>query len=47
MVVEMDTPAGPLRAVGNPIKTGPEPPANRLPPLLGEHGGSRLAAAQP
>ena len=47
MVVEMDTPTGPLRAVGNPIKTGPEVPANRLPPLLGEHSGSRLAAAQP
>ena len=47
MVVEMDTPAGPLRAVGNPIKTGPEVPANRLPPLLGEHSERRLAAAQP
>lgn len=42
MVVSMETPNGPIRAVGNPIKTGPETRANRLPPLLGEHGGRHL-----
>lgn len=39
MVVTIDTPDGPIRAVGNPIKTGPGEDAHRLPPLLGEHGG--------
>jgi crotonobetainyl-CoA:carnitine CoA-transferase CaiB-like acyl-CoA transferase len=37
MVVTIDTPAGPLRAVGNPIKIAGETTAYAPPPLLGEH----------
>jgi CoA:oxalate CoA-transferase len=37
MVVTIPTPDGPLRAVGNPIKTPGPPAAYRPPPLLGEH----------
>jgi len=37
MVVTIDTPAGPIRAVGNPIKIAGEPTSYGPPPLLGEH----------
>lgn len=37
MVVTIDTPAGPLRAVGNPIKIAGQTTAYAPPPLLGEH----------
>jgi crotonobetainyl-CoA:carnitine CoA-transferase CaiB-like acyl-CoA transferase len=39
MVVEMPTPDGPIRAVGNPIKIAGATERMALPPLLGEHGG--------
>jgi crotonobetainyl-CoA:carnitine CoA-transferase CaiB-like acyl-CoA transferase len=38
MVVTIDTPAGPLRAVGNPIKIAGETTTYAPPPLLGELG---------
>ncbi len=37
MVVSIETPAGPLRAIGNPIKIVGETTAYAPPPLLGEH----------
>jgi hypothetical protein len=37
MVVTIDTPAGALRAVGNPIKIAGATTAYAPPPLLGEH----------
>ncbi len=37
MVVTLDTPAGLLRAVGNPVKIVGQPTAYAPPPLLGEH----------
>ncbi len=37
MVVTIDTPAGPLRAIGNPIKIPGETTTYAAPPLLGEH----------
>jgi len=37
MAVTIDTPAGPLRVVGNPIKITGETTAYAPPPLLGEH----------
>jgi crotonobetainyl-CoA:carnitine CoA-transferase CaiB-like acyl-CoA transferase len=39
MVVEMPTPHGPIRAVGNPIKIAGATERMSLPPLLGEHDG--------
>jgi crotonobetainyl-CoA:carnitine CoA-transferase CaiB-like acyl-CoA transferase len=36
MVVEIATPGGTIRSIGNPVKTGPAG-AFRPPPLLGEH----------
>jgi len=37
MVVTLDTPAGLLRAVGNPVKIVGQPTVYAPPPLLGEH----------
>ncbi|HSO97091.1 MAG TPA: CoA transferase [Acidimicrobiia bacterium] len=39
MVMTVDTPAGPLRMVGNPIRCADAPPAYRPPPRLHEHTG--------
>jgi crotonobetainyl-CoA:carnitine CoA-transferase CaiB-like acyl-CoA transferase len=39
MVVEIPTPDGPIRAVGNPIKLDGCETRYQAPPLLGEHGG--------
>jgi len=38
MLVEIPTPHGPIRAVGNPIKIGGASERMTLPPLLDEHG---------
>src|SRR5262249_14566396 len=38
MVIEMSTPHGAIRAVGNPIKIGGATERMTLPPLLDEHG---------
>lgn len=40
MVVTIPTAAGPIRAVGNPIRITGEPTVYAPPPLLGEHNGS-------
>ncbi len=42
MMVAIDTPAGPLRVVGNPIKIAGETTTYAPPPLLGEHNARRL-----
>ncbi len=42
MIVEMATPFGSLRSVGNPIKTDQADEPHRLPPLLGQHTGEIL-----
>ncbi len=42
MVVSMEVPDGPIRAVGNPIKISDFKPDYRRPPLLGEHTGEVL-----
>ncbi len=49
MVVTLDTPAGLLRAVGNPVKIVGQPTAYAPPPLLGEHNHALAArgAARP
>jgi crotonobetainyl-CoA:carnitine CoA-transferase CaiB-like acyl-CoA transferase len=39
MVMAVDTPAGPLRMVGNPIRCAEAPPVYRPPPRLHEHTG--------
>jgi CoA:oxalate CoA-transferase len=39
MVMTVDTPAGPLRMVGNPIRCADAPPVYRPPPRLHEHTG--------
>jgi crotonobetainyl-CoA:carnitine CoA-transferase CaiB-like acyl-CoA transferase len=44
MVVTIPTPAGPLRAVGNPIKIAGEATAYAPPPLLGEHTGALVGS---
>jgi crotonobetainyl-CoA:carnitine CoA-transferase CaiB-like acyl-CoA transferase len=36
-VIAVDTPAGPMRMVGNPIRTDSPPVTHRLPPRLHEH----------
>lgn len=36
-IIEIDTPAGPMRLVGNPIRTDSPPVTHRLPPRLHEH----------
>ena len=41
MVVTIETPAGPLRAIGNPIKIAGETTTYAPPPLLGEHNARR------
>jgi crotonobetainyl-CoA:carnitine CoA-transferase CaiB-like acyl-CoA transferase len=41
MIVTIDTPAGPLRVVGNPIKIAGETTTYAPPPLLGEHNARR------
>ena len=46
MVVALETPAGLLKAVGNPIKIDGQATAYALPPLLGEHN-SVLAECAP
>jgi CoA:oxalate CoA-transferase len=38
-VTAVDTPAGPLRMVGNPIRCADAPPVHRPPPRLHEHTG--------
>lgn len=42
MVVEMDTPAGPIKAVGSPFKFPGETAVYHPPPLLGEHTSQLL-----
>jgi crotonobetainyl-CoA:carnitine CoA-transferase CaiB-like acyl-CoA transferase len=37
MVVSVETPEGPLRMVGNPIRWTDAPPEHRVPPRLHEH----------
>jgi crotonobetainyl-CoA:carnitine CoA-transferase CaiB-like acyl-CoA transferase len=37
MVISMEVPEGPIRAIGTPIKFSGFKPAYRPPPLLGEH----------
>lgn len=44
MVIEIDTPAGPIRAVGNPIKLSGAEDRVDPPPQLGEHNGRVLQA---
>jgi len=46
MVVSVDTPDGPLRLVGNPIRCTDEPPELRPPPRLHEHTGDVLGQDQ-
>jgi crotonobetainyl-CoA:carnitine CoA-transferase CaiB-like acyl-CoA transferase len=46
MVVSLDTPAGPLRLVGNPVRIDGSPPQYRLPPRLHEHTDDVLAEAR-
>jgi len=45
MIVAIDTPAGPLRVVGNPIKISGETTTYGPPPLLGEHNARRASLA--
>ncbi|MFI5281198.1 MAG: CaiB/BaiF CoA transferase family protein [Gemmatimonadales bacterium] len=45
MIVAIDTPAGPLRVIGNPIKIAGETTTYAPPPLLGEHNGRRAGLA--
>ncbi len=47
MVVTIETPAGPLRAVGNPIKIAGETTAYAPPPLLGEHNARLRLGVSP
>ena len=42
MVVTVQTEAGPLRAVGNPVRLSPAPQSYGPPPLLGEHNSEFL-----
>jgi crotonobetainyl-CoA:carnitine CoA-transferase CaiB-like acyl-CoA transferase len=46
MVVSVDTPAGPLRMVGNPIRCTDAPPELGLPPRLHEHTDEVLGTEQ-
>ena len=43
MVVSVDTPEGPLRMVGNPIRFADTPQEHHLPPRLHEHTHEVLA----
>ncbi|MFI5281232.1 MAG: CaiB/BaiF CoA transferase family protein [Gemmatimonadales bacterium] len=45
MIVAIDTPAGPLRVVGNPIKIAGNTTTYAPPPLLGEHNARRAGLA--
>lgn len=45
MMVSIDTPAGPLRVVGNPIKIAGETTTYAPPPLLGEHNARHAGLA--
>jgi crotonobetainyl-CoA:carnitine CoA-transferase CaiB-like acyl-CoA transferase len=45
MIAAIDTPAGPLRVVGNPIKIAGETTTYTAPPLLGEHNARRTGLA--
>lgn len=45
MIVAIDTPAGALRVVGNPIKIAGETTTYAPPPLLGEHNARRAGLA--
>jgi crotonobetainyl-CoA:carnitine CoA-transferase CaiB-like acyl-CoA transferase len=47
MVVTVDTPGGPLRMVGNPIRCTDAEPEYRAPPRLHEHTGDLLGHAGP
>ena len=42
MVISIDTDAGPLRAVGNPVRIAGQETKFSAPPLLGEHGAQLL-----
>jgi CoA:oxalate CoA-transferase len=42
MLITMDTPWGPMRGVGNPIKASGATASFALPPLLGEHNAELL-----
>jgi crotonobetainyl-CoA:carnitine CoA-transferase CaiB-like acyl-CoA transferase len=45
MIVEIPTPAGPLKLIGNPIKIAGHEPRYAPPPRLGEHGVADVLAA--